>query len=422
MFLNHFKFSKAILVVGLTFMFGCSGAQKTTAPKKNVKEKPDTVKVVIDSLIEEKVEEREFDSLALAYPLNKKKSYNIAYLLPLFQNEYPNITSSNKRFSSIAFDYWWGSKLAFDTLKAAGFNAKVNLIDTRNDTALIKESISALKDTPDLFFGPLFPNNITYLQPYIAKSKANLISPLATIEDCNGYNDRTIFSKPTVQQLNQATADLILAKYDSIYPVVIFCRAVSYEEKEANTIKAFLSERLKNDIIIETVNKNYLDKNYLRGKLPDSAVVVICSDRESFVTSVIAELRRSLQPHKVVGRESWLDYQSMDTEAWARLDMHFISTSFIDYNNEQLQTFIKRYRRVYHAEPSKYAISGYFETIYYCLYLDAFGTNFQRFKNEISFDLPHASINLLQADSCKYFYNNQVRVLKFKKHELIEVE
>ncbi|MFY0672554.1 MAG: amino acid ABC transporter substrate-binding protein [Bacteroidia bacterium] len=414
------SFSKALLVVALSFLFGCSGAQKTTVVEQ-IEETRDTIKTAGEEKENEVIEEIP-DSLSLAYPLNQKEEYNISYFLPLFLNDYPSLSSQKKFYAEVALDYWWGAQLAFDTLSKAGFNGNVSVVDTRNDTSTITNALKNLDDTVHLFFGPLFPNNLKAIREYASEHNANVISPLATVDECNDFTDRFIFSKPTIAELNRSTASLIENKYDSTYEVFIFCRAVDYEVSEAERIKSSLPSWLQEKVTIDKINKNFIDKNYLKDKLPDSAVVVICSDRETFVTTVIAELRRSLNNHNVIGRESWLDFQSMDSEAWARLNMHFVCTQNVNYNDTLLKRFIKKYRKKYSAEPGKYAIAGYFESIYYCLYLHNYGTNFQRFNNELIFELPYNSINLVQDDSCKFFYNNQVKVLKFKDHKLIEIE
>jgi hypothetical protein len=414
--------SKAILVAALSFLFGCSGAQKTTINETTESEK-DSTQTEETEIIEPKEEiKEEPDSLALAYPLNQKGTYNISYFLPLFLDDYPDLSAKQKPLADLALDYWWGAQLAYDTLAKAGFNANVSVIDTRNDTSKIKQELERLQDTIHLFYGPILTNNLSFIKEYAHQHSSNVISPLVSVDECNDFTDRTIFSKPTIAELNRSTASFIENKYDTIYDIFIFCRAVDYEVNEAERIKSSLPENIQKRVKIDKINKNYIDKNYLKNKLPDSAVVVICSDRETFVTTVIAELRRSLNDYKVVGRESWLDFQSMDSEAWARLHMHFVCTQQINYTDSLLKGFIRKYRKTYNSEPSKYAITGFFESIYYGLYLDNYGTNFQRFKNELIFDLPYTSINLVQEDSCKFFYNNQVKILRFKDHQLIEIE
>lgn len=422
--LNNFNAnaSKAVLVIALSFLFGCSGAQKTTVSEEAI-ETNDTTKTLKGEISKtDKEAKEEPDSLALVYPLNQRETYNISYFLPLYLNDYPDLSSRTSFYAEVALDYWWGAQLAYDTLSKAGLNANVSVIDTRNDTSRIKDELEKLADTIHLFYGPLFPNNLCAINEYSQKYKANVISPLATVDECKDFTERIIFSKPTIAELNRSAARFIENKYDTLYDVFIFCRTVEYEVNEAERIKSSFPESIQKKVTIDKINKNYIDKNYLKNKLPDSAVVIICSDRETFVTTVIAELRRSLNTYKVVGRESWLDFQSMDTEAWARLSMHFVCTQRINYSDTLLKIFIRKYRKTYGAEPSKYSIAGYFESIYYGLYLYNYGTNFQRFKNELLFDLPYTSINLVQEDSCNFFYNNQVKILKLKNHQLIEIE
>ncbi|MGB0430897.1 MAG: hypothetical protein ACPGLV_10515 [Bacteroidia bacterium] len=413
--------AKGLFIVVLSLLFGCSGAQKTTQIENDSTIADSSV--IIDNettKIEEK--EPETDSLALIYPTNLKSVYNISYFLPFFLNEYPNVSSRHRLLAEVAMDYWWGAQLAYDTLKYIGFNANVGAIDTENDTSIISRKLKSLTDTQHLIFGPLLSSNLGVLKDFTQNNMVNVISPLATVDGCDDFSDRIIFSKPTINEINKSTAEFIYTKYDTLYDIYIFHRAVKFEKEEVRNIINSLPKRVRARVKVDEINKNYVDKNYLKNKLPDSAVVVICSDKETFVTTVIAELRRALGNYKVIGREKWLDYQSMDADAWQRLNMHFVATQNINYSDTLLKSFIRKYRVKYKAEPSKYAISGYFESIYYSLYLYNYGTNFQRFKNELDFRLPYSHINIVQDDSCKFFYNNQVKFLTFKNHKLIEVE
>jgi hypothetical protein len=361
------------------------------------------------------------DSLDLVYPYDPKEQYEIAFLLPLFLHEYPGISERNKYLAAWSMDFWLGARLAFDTLRSIGFNANVGLIDTRGDTAELARQLKTLTDA-DLLMGPLTPDHIRLVAPFVQAHKINMVSPLATFEGLNGLNDRIFLSKPPVHVLSRAAAELITSKYGNDYSVVIYCRSVAYELEEAKGILALLPQDVAAKARIQEIEGSYVERGALSGSLPDSAVVLICSDKEPFVTSVLAELRRTLDPHKVVGRESWLEFQSLDVSAWQKLDMHIIATGYVDYTDTLLQSFVAHYRQKYHAEPSRYAISGFVETIYYCLYLNNYGANFQAKLNQLELSLPFESLHLAQDPSNLVFYNDHVKILKLVNDQLIEIK
>jgi hypothetical protein len=94
----------------------------------------------------------------------------------------------------------------------------------------------------------------------------------------------------------------------------------------------------------------------------------------------------------------------------------------VDYTDTLLQSFVAHYRQKYHAEPSRYAISGFVETIYYCLYLNNYGANFQAKLNQLELSLPFESLHLAQDPSNLVFYNDHVKILKLVNDQLIEIK
>lgn len=413
---NLYKF---LIFMALSVLSSCGSTRKTMdenpwklEEEKEVSEPPKE---------EKEVEDEDPDSLELVYPYTPKDQYDVSFLLPLYLNEYPGISERNKYLASWSMDFWLGARLAFDTLASIGFNARVTLHDTRGDTAELGRQLKGLTET-DLLIGPLTPDHIRLLAPFVQSHNINMVSPLATFEELGGLNDRVFLSKPPVEVLNKATANLVTSKYGNAYPVVIYCRSVGYEIDEAKQILELLPKRIAENARIQEIEGSYVARGALTGSLPDSALVLICSDKEPFVTSVLAELRRTMNPHKVVGRESWLEFQNLDVSAWQKLDMHFIATGYVDYTDTLLQSFVERYRMKYHTEPSRYAISGFVETLYYCLYLSSYGLNFQAKLNQLDLSLPYETLHLTQDPSTLVFYNDRVKVLKLVKGRLIEIK
>ena len=406
-------------LVIFSLMIGCSGAQKTTTSSGNSNQgvtEPDSSQT--SETTEKKEKEPIIDSIDLLYPPLLKDTYQIAFCLPLYLDDYPGISGSREHFSTISMDYWWGAKLAFDTLEAIGMSAEIQIIDGKNDSSEIKSQIKNLKKKPDLLFGPLFPTSLAHIAPYLDKNGINAVSSFAVLETTEGYNHRTIFSKSTLDKTNKTLAAFLSKGAFKRKPIVIFSRTVDYEQNEAKNLKKKFTGRDSNRVELRVLSGNYVGKNELKGSIKDSAVVIICSDREAFVTSILAEMRRSLKNFTVVGKSSWLDYQSCDINAWERLNMHFYSSQYLDYSDSLTQKFIQKFRKKYRSEPSKHAISGYFETIYYGLYLHTYGVNFQRHINELELQLPYFSSEFKQAKKPGFFYNANVSFYKLSEQQL----
>lgn len=418
--------SKVLKLQAYTFLLllvvSCGAANKTVTPTTNPGDRPAIDTPVIDSSKLDIDIVSKPDSLDLIYPNNKKDTYNIAYALPLFLKDYPKLKRTDKYFSEISLEYWWGSKIAFDTLASIGLSARVNVYDTEKDSARIEEIARKLKKkNTDLLVGPVFPNSVKQLLPLCEEGSMNIVSPLAKIEECSDYGNHTIFSKPSVAIANQSAAQHICDRYDSIHPIFIFCRDVSYEKAEANFFQEVLSEHFES-VTLKVIKSNYVDRSQVAKEFPDSSILIITSQRETFVTSVLAEARRSLKDFVVFGNEKWLDFQAIDFQAWERLNMHFVATQNIDYCDELTQDFIKRYRKAYHAEPSKFAIAGFSDAMYYGMHLHLFGTNFQRYFGEVKLELPGGTLRQKQSKECEAFFNSRVYIQRFRNNELVTVK
>ena len=398
----------------------CSGAQKTgIPPQQDIVLESDTPVIDSTKIKDDIIISDQTDSLDKVYPKNRKDTYQLAYVLPFFLKEYPNLSKTNEYYSNLSFEYWWGAKLAFDTLESIGFNAGINIYDTRNDSAQIASiGTKLVQRNTDLIIGPIFPGNVAQLVELCDSNSMNLLSPLAQTSSCEPFSNRILFAKPSTEIVNVETCRYITEKYDSTYPVFIFCREVDYEKSEAEFFEAALGKHFKS-VKLHSVNSNYVGKGSFKNSFPDSSIVIITSERESFVSSVLAEMRRSLKEFTSFGSDRWLEFQATDFDAWERLNTHFISTLNIDYCNSLSQDFIRRYRKTYHAEPSKYAISGYSDALYFGMHLHLFGTSFQRYFGEIELNLPHNQMHMEQDKDCGCYFNSQVYILRLKDHELV---
>lgn len=361
------------------------------------------------------------DTLDSQLIIVSRDTYMIDFLLPVFSDLYPDIKGGRARLSQASLEYWWGAKFAFDTLVQAGLNAEVHLHDTKNDSAEIAAILDKIKARggSDLFFGPLFVRNVQQLSSYCLKDSANLISPFATIDQCEGFNQRIIFSKPSRAILTEKTVEFIQTNYKDNQKILIYHNENKEDKAVARAIDSLLGDSLFN-VQLKEIEGNYVGKGEIKNELPDSAIVLICSDNETLVSSILAELRRSQDNFKVIGREKWLSFKSLDSEAWERLNMRIITSEVSNYYHPFIRSFIQKYRNRHHTEPSRFAVIGYAETILYGLYLYNYGINFNGYLNEIEISLPHLNPRFTQNEECGAYTGAEVNVLKFEAGELIE--
>ena len=116
---------------------------------------------------------RPLDSLFL---FRRKEKYKVALFMPLYYDD-----ESKEVVSDLATAYYMGAKLALDSLANLGFEAEVQIIDTKNDTNAIKKTLESPRMLDmDLIFGPFFGKNAGVLSRWAANNRCRMVCPFAT--------------------------------------------------------------------------------------------------------------------------------------------------------------------------------------------------------------------------------------------------
>ncbi|MCB0736640.1 MAG: amino acid ABC transporter substrate-binding protein [Bacteroidetes bacterium] len=361
------------------------------------------------------------DSLNAKQKLQLRDTYNIAYALPLFSKDYPEIPAKKKAVSERALRYWWGAQLALDTLKAIGVNANIKVFDTDNDsTKLSKIETQILKDSTDLVFGPLLSQNFEKMAPFATKNKIHFVSALKEIDECNSKSEYTIFPQTNNYVVLKKQVEL----YDNLLsrklPVYIFHRKTTNETNEADSLNKILLSFDKN----LQIQLNSPETGAIRGKFSskfqDTCIIFITSSQESFVSSIMAEMVTSRKSFYLAGREDWLEFESLNAEQCEKFNMSFFISFSHDFENNLTRQFVKSYRKTYHEEPNFYAYTGYSQTLYFLTHLYYFGNNFTSYFNTIDYKLPCVQFNMMKDQACGSFENQHLFLYHFKDKEFVE--
>lgn len=361
------------------------------------------------------------DSLDSLYPQILKPSYNVAYLLPFYSRNYPDLSASRKTASEIATRYWWGAKLALDTLRDIGISLNVKAYDTENDTAKIGSLKNKLtSDSTDLIIGPLFGKSVRAMVPFATEKRINLVSPLSNIDDGENSSEFVHFSSPSSSLHLLKQIEFLKDSIGQKYPIYLFYRPIQKELKLAEELMSALPDGYDSLVVQAEINGRMVKRDSYRNKFEDTCVIFILSDQESFVSSAIAEVQRSLKQFHVFGREKWLSHESLDAETWEKMRMTFFISFNIDIENQITQQFIKNYRKAYYNEPDEYAFRGFSETMFYGTHLFYFGKYFQRQYGTLKYKLPCMEFTMKQAEGSKYFSNQHLYLFHFKDREFVE--
>jgi hypothetical protein len=70
-------------------------------------------------------------------------------------------------------------------------------------------------------------------------------------------------------------------------------------------------------------------------------------------------------PVTVFGHPNWLKFSYLKPELLQDIKTHITNTDRVDYKSPAITEFIKLYRKIYHIEPTHYAMMGFDEGMYF---------------------------------------------------------
>lgn len=365
------------------------------------------------------------DSLKKIYPSVYRPGYRIAFFLPLFLGKEMEDGSSFSRISQLAQDFYMGALLAFDTLKSCNRDFRVYVYDTKGDPRRMEKLVAQLRSKPvDLIIGPLFSQNLPPLNEYARKNKITLVSPFTFERKAIKENPYFICSKPGKKDLVKQAAQFVNKRFRG-YNLFLIRSYNATERYLANQFKKYLDSGLAKKMRKYSFPEEEWSRlsNKFKDLKKDSNLVFIPSENEVFVSAVFSALRRNkVKEITVLGMPKWLKFNNIEGKLMENLNMHFLSTYYVDYNNPETRAMFKAFRDKFYVEPNEYSISGYDLTFLYGKMLIRYGKYFQRKWYKNTYSMIHSTFNFKQKTLQNGWSNNYIHVLKFEEMKLKKVD
>ena len=141
---------------------------------------------------------------------------------------------------------------------------------------------------------------------------------------------------------------------------------------------------------------------------------------QHFLTVTLRSLDTLAQSYPVMlfGHPSWINFAFLKADLLQRLDTHITSTDKINYKAANTVTFIRSYRKTYHAEPTPFAIKGFDEGMYLG---QLAATDSLNNMDNARYTGIHNSFHLKKKPGSGWV-NTHVNILKYVNFELKQVE
>lgn len=316
------------------------------------------------------------------------KPFNIALFIPLYaaknsavdvkkviqeqQNFYPGT-----RF----IEFYEGVLLALDSLKNSGISINLTVYDTAKDSARIATVLqdSKMKDI-DLIIGPFFKTTLEPVAEFAKDNNIPIVSPHSSKSDFISENPNLIFLNPNLEILVDETAKktLLLGNLN----VILVKTGIKASDQTIDLYKAAYEQHKDSVAIIEIdyaskgmsgiISSLKADKNNI--------VVYTATDRSTvlkFINFFYADVFKMEKTFiTLLGMPIWKNYDNIEVENLHDLQFMVGNTSYVDYNHSEVKQFIRKYRKVYHTEPSDRSFMGYDIMMFFGKILYSHGKDF----------------------------------------------
>ena len=359
-----------------------------------------------------------------------------------------------KPFNFIQF--YEGVMLAVDSLKGKGLKVELYVYDFDEK---IYKTIRVLQNPEltemDLIIGPLFRKNFKLVSNFAEMFGIRIINPLTTRTEILGY--KNVFKiKPSYEAQHKLIDRLVKKNYPDARVIIV--RHNKYKNgKMVNMLKERMERDLNDKIrIANSLLENIIDeysladttlaagellesinieniliyRDFIKNELDDSTtflnrvdeiiytedgidglmhaasiirpnVIVAVTDNKVFALELLTKLNelRDTFDITLIGIPEWNKFSDLESEYLMNLNTHFLSSSCIDYQDENVKGFIRVFRKTFKTEPQQYAYDGFDIAYYFLNAMMKYGDHFEKC-------LPFYHSDLIQSDFKFLLYNH----------------
>lgn len=368
---------------------------------------------------DEKPTESELPEDDVVKPINESVN-SIVLLLPFELDKIKSEpTRADVKHSEVPLDFYQGFKVALDNLVQEGYNFKLTVLDTRDNTSQnARLAVTPEVQSADLIVGPIFPKEIlvfsnagklTYslqVSPLAASKPSqfnipNLVSLVAPIDlhsegladyldDIKKTNDRIII----INKLDDDSRGFLNPLKQSLTK-----KGVSYSEiTDLNQIGDIVSTNGKNFVVLGTLDRYSV--NSILARLVETQ----------------AQLGLTIE---LFGHPNW-SKASFDSINLNLLKTKITTSYYVNTFKSNVRDFERKYIEEFRIKPSEYAYKG-FDTGYF------FGSLLGKYGADYPNHLTSEEYNGLQTNyrfeknSQWGYVNSYIRILQFDGNDYVPV-
>ena len=290
----------------------------------------------------------------------------IAMMLP-FKSQRDSLNFKGDRLLNITTDFYFGALMAIDSLKKQGLSVHMKVYDTENNKDVsIKISNQIELQEFDVVVGPLFLSNVKAVSNNLKYGKPLIVSPISTKDHSDIANNKLVQERASLDNHTEEMMDYVKANYENQDLIVIKNDSEKSERQFNRIIENIRALNPEKEVNILEPKDGYIkpdDFKVFRDTLERNIVnwFFVTDNEPAYLGDVFNNLGvfPVVDSLLVFGFEKGRNYNKIDNNFLARVNFHYPSNSFIDYNAVDYKWFESAYRRKYFTFPSTYAVEGF---------------------------------------------------------------
>jgi LysM repeat protein len=320
-----------------------------------------------------------------------------------------------------SLEFYQGFLIAVDSLKRAGFSAKIHTFDTGRDL----DKLSKILSNPemlkmDLIIGPFFTEGVEKVNHFSYTNKIKFVSPIVFLD--------TVCHNPYAFQILPGDKNALSFILNFIQSVpnknIILALNPNVVEKPVNDCyKRVLNEKLPKAY---KVFENPLKLEKLTDLMKDSVenIIIVPSSDETYIIQLFSRISLDSKKYniKVFGDPACSGLRNVDQDYFHNIQFHFYTPFYANYQLYMVKKFVHGYRRKYDFEPQEFlkeginfAFLGYDVGTYFMNALGKRGKNFENCSHLTDSRLIYSFLKFEKEYAEGGYVNKGLRMMMFTK-------
>jgi hypothetical protein len=433
----------------MLFISSCGLLNKTRDNNKD-KVAKDIVETEIDTLEITQIPESELTPIKKApkeeeleddFSAYKKDLYKIGMLIPFNASDvnFDINDGSDQKF----VNYYAGVKLALEDFDAQGENFEVLTFDSERSKATVEAKLNdGSLDDVDIIVGPYDRDGLSFTAEYGKSKNVAVISPWLSSTKITDDNPFYIQLRPSlsshyfkmINHANQnfANDEIILIGRD----INTDKNRFKYFQKTYSAINDFANNDSLTEYYVSEDSLTYADiafRGVFEGKEKIALILPNWNyNDEDFIYSILRRLNieRGETELYVYGMPIIFDSEKIDFEFYYNLNLRICLSEFVDWEEERVKNFMRRFYEVYGALPTSDAFEGYDMMHFIGSNLIKYGINFQLYLEQDRNRYLQTAYDIQKIydeedekfEHIKYLENKHLDLIQFQGNKFVKID